>query len=133
MSPQKPLKQLVTQLHLLPALKWFSLTKGHKYLDESMLSTALRAFKYNPSLKQVNVRWAQERCPNHLKQEGLYDIVYDQNGRAEALSVIERGIPLVGSPFYRKYKHKLEVVIRERRRNFEEDSTIDQPRPEGGR
>ncbi|KAF8188960.1 hypothetical protein BJ912DRAFT_1022422 [Pholiota molesta] len=81
---RKPLKQLITRLHLLPDLKRFSLTKGHKYIDESMLSTALRILKYNPRLKQINIRWARERCPNHLKQEGTYDV---------ALVIAERGIP----------------------------------------
>jgi len=74
-----------------------------------MLSTALRILKYNSNLKQINVRWARERCPNHLKQEGLYDVVHDRDGQPEAINIIERGIPLVGSPFYRKYKLKLEI------------------------
>jgi len=82
-----------------------------------MLSTALRILKHNPCLKQINVRWARERCPNHLKQEGLYDVVYGQDGLPEGLNVIERGIPLVGSPFYRKYKYKLETGIAGGKRN----------------
>ncbi|KAF8886606.1 hypothetical protein CPB84DRAFT_1816707 [Gymnopilus junonius] len=103
----KPLKQLISQLYLLPHLKRFSLTKGHKYIDESMLSTALRILKYNPGLKQINIRWARERCPNHLKQEGAYDVVPDKQGRPEALMVVERGIPLVGNPFLRKFRYGL--------------------------
>ncbi|KAH9476327.1 hypothetical protein JR316_0011902 [Psilocybe cubensis] len=104
----KPLKQLITQLYLLPSLKRFSLTKGHKYVDESMLSTALRILKYNPALKQINIRWAREKCPNHLKQEGCYDVVVDKHGRPEALAVVERGIPLWGVPFLRRYRHRLD-------------------------
>ncbi|KIM38487.1 hypothetical protein M413DRAFT_447723 [Hebeloma cylindrosporum] len=104
----KPLKQLVTQLHLLPSLKRFSLTKGHKYTDENMITTALRILKYNPSLKQINIRWARERCPNHLKQEGCYDVVADLDGRPDALMVVERGIPLFGAPFSRRYRHRIE-------------------------
>ncbi|KDR79531.1 hypothetical protein GALMADRAFT_63638 [Galerina marginata CBS 339.88] len=104
----KPLKQLITQLYLLPELKRFSLTKGHKYIDESMLSTALRVLRYNPSLKQINIRWARERCPNHLKQEGTYDVVTDKDGRADALMVVERGIPMLGVPFLRRFRHRLD-------------------------
>ncbi|KAF8148050.1 hypothetical protein B0H34DRAFT_738094 [Crassisporium funariophilum] len=106
----KPLKQLITQLHLLPNLKRFSLTKGHKYVDESMLSTAMRILKHNPNIKQINIRWARERCPNHLKQEGSYDVVADGEGRPEALVVVERGIPLVGTPFWRRYRCKLDAA-----------------------
>ncbi|PPQ85300.1 hypothetical protein CVT24_006411, partial [Panaeolus cyanescens] len=103
----KPLKHLISQLHLLPNLKRFSLTKGHKYIDESMLATALRILKRNPGLKQINIRWARERCPNHLKQEGTYDVVVDgRTGVPEAVGVFERGIPLVGKPFVRKFRHE---------------------------
>ncbi|PPQ93590.1 hypothetical protein CVT25_005470 [Psilocybe cyanescens] len=105
----KPLKQLITQLYLLPSLKRFSLTKGHKYIDENMLSTALRILKYNPALKQINIRWARERCPNHLKQEGCYDVVVDKQGIPEALAVVERGIPLIGVPFLRRFRHRLDT------------------------
>ncbi|CAA7270550.1 unnamed protein product [Cyclocybe aegerita] len=123
----KPLKQLITQLHLLPHLKRFSLTKGHKYIDENMLSTALRVLKYNPSLKQISIRWARERCPNHLKQEGSYDIISDDEGQPEALMVVERGIPIVGSPFLRRYRHRLEGGNGRFRRNVPTMSTPPPP------
>ncbi|TFK71967.1 hypothetical protein BDN72DRAFT_876816 [Pluteus cervinus] len=135
-SEQKPLNQLASLLYLLPNLKVFSLTKGHKYRDETMLQSALRVLKVRPGLKQcpgssgwgappvlgvvrsilvsgfggfgfeiawpvgvfgfrrcsgigcfmatssktncglaVNVRWAREKSPNHLKQEGSYEVV----------------------------------------------------------
>ncbi|KAJ3562318.1 hypothetical protein NP233_g9653 [Leucocoprinus birnbaumii] len=102
--PAKQLKQLIKQLHLLPDLKRFSLTKGHTLRDESMLETALLILRYNPRLKQINVRWAKERCPNHLKQEGSYDVVADSDGRPVSLVVLERGIPLMGKPFTKRYK-----------------------------
>jgi len=73
-----------------------------------MITTALRILKYNRSLKQINIRWARERCPNHLKQEGCYDVVADLNGRPEALMVVERGIPLLGVPFFRRYRYRIE-------------------------
>lgn len=100
----KPLKQLLAQLYRLPSLKRFSLTKGHKYLDESMLSTAMRILKHTPALRQVNIRWAREQCPNHLKQEGSYDVVLGRDARPESVAVVERGIPLVGRPFCRRFK-----------------------------
>ena len=74
-----------------------------------MTTTALRILKHNPSLKQINIRWARERCPNHLKQEGCYDVVTDSDGRPEALMVVERGIPLFGVPFFRRYRHRIEI------------------------
>lgn len=142
----------------MPSLRRFSLTKGHKYMDESMIDTALSVLKYNPNLKQINIRWARERCPNHLKQEGSYDIItgdfdtplplakrlstftmaepqspqekhvsgsYDlpspigNNDSArtwsrepsefpKALMVVERGIPIVGPPFERRFKYTLD-------------------------
>lgn len=122
----KPLKQLIAQLRGLPHLKRFSLTKGHKYLaDESMLDTAVRVFKHLPTVKQVNIRWARESCPNHLKQEGSYDLVGVDSATGGTLSrtipaglrasrasgtkltiaVVERGIPLVGPAFRRRYTH----------------------------
>jgi len=73
-----------------------------------MMSTTLRILKHNPNLKQINIRWAREQCPNHLKQEGSYDVITDRDGHPEALNVVERGIPLVGAPFYRRYRYKLE-------------------------
>ncbi|TFK23868.1 hypothetical protein FA15DRAFT_593397 [Coprinopsis marcescibilis] len=106
----KPLKQLLVQLKRLTNLKRFSLTKGHKYLDEAMLETAVRVIKDSPRLKQVTVRWARETCPNHLKQEGVYDVVCDRDGHPESLMVVERGIPLVGPAFRRRYTHKLPVL-----------------------
>ncbi|TEB26043.1 hypothetical protein FA13DRAFT_1737695 [Coprinellus micaceus] len=98
----RPLKQLVSGLHLLPKLKRFSLTKGHKYLDESMLESAIRILKASPKVQQINVRWARERCPNHLKQEGNYD-----TGLPTSVVVLEKGIGLMGGPFCKKYKHAI--------------------------
>lgn len=82
-----------------------------------MLSTALRIFKSCPKLVQVNVRWAREKCLNHLKQEGIYDVIEWEEGdgerkgvmerRPKTLMVFERGIPLIGKPFSRKYKYTL--------------------------
>ncbi|EAU86530.2 hypothetical protein CC1G_10252 [Coprinopsis cinerea okayama7 len=113
----KPLKQLLSQLRLLPNLKRFSLTKGHKYLDESMLETATRILKDLPSLKQISIRWARESCPNHLKQEGLYDVVTNSStGDVEGMMVVERGIPLVGPSFRRRYFQKVEVSAGEAKR-----------------
>ncbi|KAF8805053.1 hypothetical protein BYT27DRAFT_7258635 [Phlegmacium glaucopus] len=115
---------LLSRLHLLPRLKRFSLTKGHKYGDETMLSTVRRILRYCPKLVQVNIRWAREKCLNHLKQEGVYDVVEWEEGggggdkgkrsqgmmerrRPKTLMVYERGIPLVGKPFSRRYTYTL--------------------------
>ena len=79
-----------------------------------MLSTVLRILRSCPKLIQVNVRWAKEKCLNHLKQEGVYDVVEweeDEKGmegrRPKTLMVFERGIPLIGKPFSRRYKYTL--------------------------
>ena len=80
-----------------------------------MLSTVLRIFKSCPKLTQVNIRWAREKCLNHLKQEGVYDVVdWEEDGkgmvegrRPKTLMVFERGIPLIGKPFSRRYKYTL--------------------------
>ena len=69
-----------------------------------MLSTAMRILKHTPTLRQVNIRWAREQCPNHLKQEGSYDVVLGKDARPELVAVVERGIPLVGRPFCRRFK-----------------------------
>ncbi|KAF8989516.1 hypothetical protein BDQ17DRAFT_461454 [Cyathus striatus] len=67
----KPMSHLLSTLPHLKNLTHFSLTKGHKYIDEPMLSTAIQLTKANPTLKQINIRWVRERCPNHLKQEAV--------------------------------------------------------------
>jgi len=70
-----------------------------------MLDTALQVLRYSPGLKQINIRWAREKSPKHLKQEGSYDIDHDDEGRPVVVMVMEKGIPLVGRPFYRRYRH----------------------------
>ncbi|KAJ3996911.1 hypothetical protein F5050DRAFT_1807294 [Lentinula boryana] len=120
----KPLLCLAAHLPLLPHLRTFSLTKGHKYVgdDSSMLSTVLRIIRANskakscltsnpnPELKQINIRWAREKCPNHLKQEGTYDVVrqWDANHTRVivGLEVYEKGITLLGKVFTRRYRYK---------------------------
>ncbi|KAF8066514.1 hypothetical protein FPV67DRAFT_1416763 [Lyophyllum atratum] len=103
----KPLKHLLSQLHWLPDLKRFSLTKGHKYGDESMLDSALQMLRSKPTLQQINIRWAREKAPNHLKQEGTYDITADDEGNPLHVTVHEQGIPLVGRAFDRQYKYTI--------------------------
>ena len=49
-----------------------------------MITTALGILKYNPFLKQINIRWAKEQCPNYLKQEGCYDVADGSDGRPNA-------------------------------------------------
>jgi hypothetical protein len=70
-----------------------------------MLDTALQVLEACPRLKQINIRWAREKSPNHLKQEGSYNVDHDDEGRPVVLMVTEKGIPLLGNPFYRQYKH----------------------------
>ncbi|KAJ7436002.1 hypothetical protein B0H11DRAFT_2207375 [Mycena galericulata] len=100
---KKPLTDLARALRLLPRLRAFALTKGHRYVDESMRASALRvwralAFPVSPAshprassepatdpdveleeprapLTQVSIRWARAACRNHLKQEGTYERV----------------------------------------------------------
>ncbi|KAJ7580253.1 hypothetical protein C8J56DRAFT_1169471 [Mycena floridula] len=117
----KALHELSSLLHHLPDLKTFSLTKGHKYLDEPMLDSALRLIRRNPTLQlqQVNIRWAKEKCPNHLKQEGSYDIIRDENGRVTSVSVFERGITMLGTTFSRRYSHRYRYKEKELRRHEE--------------
>lgn len=111
----KCLQDLASQLYLLPELRTFSLTKGHKYLDEPMLDSALRIIRHNPSLplQQINIRWAKEKCPNHLKQEGCYDITRDENGCIKTIIVFERGITVFGSTFSRRYRYRYKRKQRE--------------------
>ncbi|KIK52077.1 hypothetical protein GYMLUDRAFT_180601 [Collybiopsis luxurians FD-317 M1] len=116
----KPLLCLASHLPLLPHLRTFSLTKGHKYIgdDSSMLRTALRIIRgtskgkfksANPELRQINIRWAREKCPNHLKQEGTYDIVrrwdVDQASIIVGVDVYEKGITALGKVFTRRYRY----------------------------
>ncbi|KAF9077745.1 hypothetical protein BDP27DRAFT_1311609 [Rhodocollybia butyracea] len=118
----KPLLCLAEHLPLLPLLRTFSLTKGHKYIgdDSSMLRTALRIIRApnrnfdknssaNPDLRQVNIRWARERCPNHLKQEGTYDIIRRWDGGQSSVvagvEVYEKGITALGNVFTRRYRY----------------------------
>ncbi|KAL0958693.1 hypothetical protein HGRIS_014025 [Hohenbuehelia grisea] len=103
----KPLKQLSSLLRLLPDLKTFTLTKGHKYRDESMLQSALRIIKDNPGLTQVNIRSAREKCPNHLKQEGAYEVKSNADGVPSVLVAHERGLTVVGRSFERQYEVEL--------------------------
>ncbi|KAG6888584.1 hypothetical protein C0995_007266 [Termitomyces sp. Mi166 len=104
--PMKTLKQLLSQLHWLPDLKRFSLTKGHRYGDESMLDSALLILRFKPTLEEINIRWAREKAPNHLKQEGTYSITSNE-GQPSFIIVHEQGIPLVGRTFDREYKYIL--------------------------
>ncbi|KAJ3976950.1 hypothetical protein EV361DRAFT_881422 [Lentinula raphanica] len=119
----KPLMCLAAHLPLLPQLRTFSLTKGHKYVgdDSSMLRTVLRIIRSNskpkpgttavpnPDLRQINIRWAREKCPNHLKQEGTYDIIrqWDANHTRVivGLEVYEKGITVLGKVFTRRYRY----------------------------
>ncbi|CAK5272831.1 unnamed protein product [Mycena citricolor] len=117
---RKPLSELARSLRLLPALRNFALTKGHRYADESMRSSALRVYGALappadaaaaplPSLTSVSIRWARAVCRNHLKQEGTYERVC-QTDQARAppaavhLQVWERGIRAVGGPFERRHR-----------------------------
>ncbi|GLB40830.1 hypothetical protein LshimejAT787_0900450 [Lyophyllum shimeji] len=102
----KSLKQFISQLYWLPKLEKFSLTKGHKYGDETMLESALQILRAKPTLQQINIRWAREKAPNHLKQEGTYDITAIE-GEPVYIMVHEQGIPLVGRAFERRYKYTI--------------------------
>ncbi|KAF8984370.1 hypothetical protein BDQ17DRAFT_1437076 [Cyathus striatus] len=93
----KPMSHLLSTLPHLKNLIHFSLTKGHKYTNEPMLSTAICLAKANPTLKQINIRWARERCPNHLKQEGSYEVL-----PCGSVVLVERGIMFVGRSFERR-------------------------------
>ncbi|KAH6901579.1 hypothetical protein BKA70DRAFT_1309011 [Coprinopsis sp. MPI-PUGE-AT-0042] len=96
---------LLVQLAELPNLKRFSLTKGHTYLaDDNMLNTATRIVKALPQLSQVKIRWARESCPNHLKQEGIYEVMHSTDSLRPT---IEDGVNVFGTPFRRRYIHTL--------------------------
>jgi hypothetical protein len=75
-----------------------------------MLSTAVRVMRTCRGVKTVTVRWAREKCLNHLKQEGVYEVAEKSqrsNGAEEVvLFVSERGIPLFGRPFERRYRRR---------------------------
>ncbi|KAJ7105238.1 hypothetical protein C8R44DRAFT_806841 [Mycena epipterygia] len=111
---KKPLTTLAQSLRRLPRLRAFALTKGHRYVDERMRSSARRVFAAvcgAPSLSsrsdgpgaainsdsdadaesgrstrlaQVSVRWARAACRNHLKQEGTYERVAGAKQNANA-------------------------------------------------
>jgi len=89
-----------------------------------------------PKLEQISIRWAREKCANHLKQEGTYDVIYADDdydeddegdyagasGRGDtrnrvilALEAAERGIPAVGKPFLRRYRYSALNFGRRRR------------------
>lgn len=115
------MKYLSGLLGCLPLLQTFSLTKGHQYLDhEPMLHTAQRIFRMNRALplQQVNVRWARERCANHLKQEGTYDLDMESCSSSSSLFLSaekkrvlvawERGITVLGTTFERKFRVPVE-------------------------
>ncbi|KAF8637032.1 hypothetical protein AX16_010887 [Volvariella volvacea WC 439] len=105
--PAKPLKQLSTLLRLLPNLKTFSLTKGHKYRDDTMLQNALQIIRDNQNLKQVNIRWAREKSPNHLKQEGTYDVekVVSGPGGEASVTAVAASTTTTTMQYWRWHQH----------------------------
>jgi len=72
-----------------------------------MLESALQMLRSKPTLQQINIRWAREKAPNHLKQEGTYDITADDEGNPLYVTVHAQGIPLVGRAFDRQYKYTI--------------------------
>ncbi|KAF5371177.1 hypothetical protein D9758_004270 [Tetrapyrgos nigripes] len=137
LGPQ-PLASLSRCLGLLKSLKSFSLTKGHSYRDDlsfglygghrmmtlqagnMMLRSALTVINacasHNIAIEQVNIRWAREHCPNHLKQEGIYDVVRDASEERKiiGIDVYERGITMPGAVFKRRYRYGVSSSRRSR-------------------
>jgi len=103
----KPLLSLTEHLPLLPHLRTFSLTKGHKYIrdDSSMLATALRLIRSS----KRNSGSSNSANPEHLKQEGTYDIIRqwdgDQSSVVTGVEVYEKGINVLGKIFTRRYRY----------------------------
>lgn len=77
-----------------------------------MLQSVSHIIRYNPRLKQINIRWAREKSPNHLKQEGMYDVTHDKDGNPAFVMVSERGIRLLGQSFYRQYKYVIKPEVK---------------------
>ncbi|KAJ6563817.1 hypothetical protein B0H19DRAFT_1219689 [Mycena capillaripes] len=105
---KKPLTELARALRVLPQLRTFALTKGHRYADESMQRSALR----------VSVRWARAACRNHLKQEGTYERVLTPlpppptSADESSIEAWERGLHAVGRAFERRYRDSGTASIR---------------------
>ncbi|THV03375.1 hypothetical protein K435DRAFT_651502 [Dendrothele bispora CBS 962.96] len=139
-GPQPLLSLARTLGIMMKGLKTFSLTKGHCYRDDwGMLRSALTILEvcewYGVELDQVNVRWAREKCPNHLKQEGVYDIVRERNrgervgegggeGEIVGVDVFERGITMPGGVFKRRYRYKCGYVYKDKDKERDGDGAL---------
>ncbi|KAJ7690197.1 hypothetical protein B0H17DRAFT_593437 [Mycena rosella] len=105
----KTLRKLSTALQRLPHLRSFTLYKGHRFTDGTMLRCALAILSDNPRLHEIQVAWfAWERCER--RQNGSYFVLVDTGGR-RYLDVWERGVRSVrvgGGVFDRRFRYMLE-------------------------
>lgn len=114
----KLLDQFLHTLSQLTSLRRFSLTKGHVYRqanpahkpDESMFDTAVRVLRACKGVKTVSVRYAREKCLNHLKKEGVYEVIErDANVGGVILAANETGISLLGRPYEKRYRRQVDI------------------------
>ncbi|KAM6494691.1 hypothetical protein JOM56_009314 [Amanita muscaria] len=112
----KLLDQFLHCLSRLTSLRRFSLTKGHVYRqvnpahqpEESMFDTAVRVLRACKGVKTVSVRYAREKCLNHLKKEGTYEVI-DANAGGVILAANETGISLLGRPYEKRYRRQVDI------------------------
>ncbi|KAJ7461140.1 hypothetical protein FB451DRAFT_1269070 [Mycena latifolia] len=105
----KTLRQISAALRNLPHLRSFTLYKGHRFMDETMLHCALIILADNPRLNEIQLAWfAWERCER--RQNGSYTVLTDTRGR-RYMDVWERGVRSVnlgGGVFDRRFRYLLE-------------------------
>ncbi|KAJ6461543.1 hypothetical protein DFH09DRAFT_1229022 [Mycena vulgaris] len=105
----RTLRRISAALQKLPHLRSFTLYKGHRITDETMLRCALTILADNPRLDEIQMAWfAWER--RKRRQNGSYLILRDTRGR-RYMDVWERGIRSVnmgGGVFDRRFRYGLE-------------------------
>ncbi|KAF7378265.1 hypothetical protein MSAN_00251900 [Mycena sanguinolenta] len=107
----KYLRSLSASLHQhLPHLRSFTLYKGHRLTDGTMLQYALTILANNPALQEIHLAWFAMRERFARRQNGSYVMRTDVMGM-RYLEVCERGVRsanMGGGIFGRRFRYALE-------------------------